>query len=79
MNRRSVLTNSVPMALAAALLPSSVVAQQKSIKDQIVGTWIFVSAQDVKPDGSRVDPWGPNPKGAALVTRLGHPVFRLPL
>jgi len=48
MNRRSVLTNSVPMALAAALLPSSVVAQQKSIKDQIVGTWIFVSAQDAR-------------------------------
>src|SRR5215831_16068683 len=61
MNRRSVLSVSAVMALAAAVMPSSVVAQEKSLKDQLVGTWIFVSAQDVKPDGTKVDPWGPNP------------------
>ena len=53
MNRRSVLTKSVPIVLAAALLPSSVVAQEISRKE-LVGSWIFVSAQDVKPDGSKV-------------------------
>jgi len=77
MNRRSVLTKSVPIVLAAALLPSSVVAQQKSIKDQLVGTWIFVSAQDVKPDGSKVDPWGPNPKGAAMYDANGRFTFMI--
>jgi Lipocalin-like domain len=77
MNRRSVLTKSVPIVLAAALLPSSVVAQQKSIKDQLVGTWIFVSAQDVKPDGSKVDPWGPNPKGAAMYDVNGRFTFMI--
>src|SRR5262245_9035184 len=65
MNRRSLLTTSVPTMLAAALLPSSVGAQEISLKE-LVGSWIFVSAQDVKPDGSKVDPWGPNPKGAAM-------------
>jgi Lipocalin-like domain len=77
MNRRSVLTKSVLILLAAALLPSSVVAQQKSIKDQLVGTWIFVSAQDVKPDGSKVDPWGPNPKGAAMYDANGRFTFMI--
>ena len=43
MNRRSVLTKSVPIVLAAALLPSNVAAQQKSIKScpclsQVFGT-----------------------------------------
>jgi Lipocalin-like domain len=77
MNRRSVLTKSVLMALAAALLPSSAVAQQKSIKDQVVGSWIFVSAQDVKPDGSKVDPSGPNPKGAATYDANGRFTFMI--
>ena len=66
MNRRSLLTTSVLTMLAAAVMPSSVVAQEKPLKDQLVGTWIFVSAQDVKPDGTKIDPWGPNPKGVAI-------------
>jgi hypothetical protein len=77
MNRRSVLIKSVPMALVCALLPSSAIAQQKSIKDQLVGSWIFVSAQDVKPDGSTVDPWGPNAKGAAMYDANGRFTFML--
>jgi hypothetical protein len=71
------LTTTVPMVLAAALLPSSVVAQEKSLKDQLVGTWIFVSAQDVKPDGTKVDPWGPNPKGAAMYDAKGRFTFMI--
>ena len=77
MNRRSMLITSVPMVLAAALLPSSVVAQEKSLKDQLVGTWIFVSAQDVKPDGTKVDPWGPNPKGVAMYDAKGRFTFMI--
>ena len=77
MNRRNVLTKFVPLALASALLPSSVVAQQKSIKDQLVGTWIFVSAQDAKPDGSTVDPWGPNSKGSAMYDANGRFTFMI--
>jgi len=77
MNRRSMLTTSVPTVLAVALLPSSVVAQEKSLKDQLVGTWIFVSAQDVKPDGTKVDPWGPNPKGVAMYDAKGRFTFMI--
>src|SRR5262249_55453423 len=75
MNRRSVLSVSAVMALAAAVMPSSVAAQEKSLKDQLVGTWIFVSAQDVKPDGTKVDPWGPNPKGVAMYDAKGRFTF----
>jgi hypothetical protein len=49
MRQRNVLSTFVLMTLTAALLPTSAIAQQKSIKDQLVGTWIFVSAHDVKP------------------------------
>ena len=56
-------------ALAAALLPSSVVAQEVSLK--------FVSAEDLKPDGSKVDPWGPNPKGAAMFDANGRFTFMI--
>jgi hypothetical protein len=38
------------MALTAALVSSNAVGQQKSIKEQLIGTWTFVSAHDVKPD-----------------------------
>jgi len=65
------------MALAAAVMPSSVVAQEKPLKDQLVGTWIFVSAQDVKPDGTKIDPWGPNPKGVAMYDAKGRFTFMI--
>ena len=76
MNRRRMLSASVAMTLAAALVPSNVIAQQ-SIKDQLVGTWTFVSAQDVKPDGSTVETWGPNAKGAAMYDANGRFTFMI--
>jgi hypothetical protein len=65
------------MTLAAVLVSSNAVGQQKSIKEQLIGTWTFVSAHDVKPDGSRVDPWGPNPKGAAMYDNNGRFTFMI--
>jgi hypothetical protein len=44
MNRRNVLSLSAIAALGLAMLPGNVVAQTKSLKDQLVGTWIFVSS-----------------------------------
>jgi Lipocalin-like domain len=77
MIHRSILSTLVGMTLTAALLPSTAIAQQKSIKDQLVGSWMFVSAHDVKPDGSKVDPWGPNPKGAAMYDANGRFTFMI--
>ena len=77
MTRRTILSAFVLTMLTVAALPSSAPAQQKSIKDQLIGTWLFVSAHDVKPDGSKVDPWGPNPKGAATYDANGRFTFML--
>jgi len=77
MNRRDILSLSATTVLGFALVPNNAVGQQKSIKDQLVGTWIFVSAHDVKPDGSKVDPWGPSPKGAATYDANGRFTFMI--
>lgn len=38
---------------------------QVSPKDQIVGTWLYVAVDLVRPDGTRVPLYGPNPQGQA--------------
>jgi hypothetical protein len=70
MNRRSILSISAMTALGLALVPSGTVAQQKSLKDQLVGTWTFVSATTKRPDGS--PQWGSNPKGLAIIADNGR-------
>jgi hypothetical protein len=68
MKRRSILGLSVIIALAT----SSSLAQQKTIKEEIAGTWMFVSAVDVHPDGRRVDPWGQSGKGMFIFDGNGR-------
>jgi hypothetical protein len=68
MNQRFSLSAAVLFGLA--LLPSGASAQ--SIKDQIVGTWTFVSALDVHPDGRKDNRWGSNPKGIFIFDGKGH-------
>jgi hypothetical protein len=85
MNRRSMLGISATTAVGLALLPGSALAQQKSLKDQLVGTWTIVSVDNVAPDGSKRQLFGPNPKGtiildaggryAQLLVRPGRPKF----
>src|SRR6266853_732407 len=72
MHRRNIISLSAITALGLALLPSSAISQQKSIKDQIVGTWTFVSALDVYPDGRKNDRWGTNPKGVFMFDGNGR-------
>ena len=72
MNRRSTLSLSAVILMGLALLPSNASAQQKSIKDQIAGTWTFVSALDIHPDGRKNDRWGTNPKGVFMFDGNGR-------
>ena len=58
MNRRHILSLSVITALGLALLPGSALAQQKSLKEQLVGTWTLVSVVNILPDGTKFDPTG---------------------
>ena len=58
--------------LAATLAASQAFAQQKSLRDQIVGTWNFVVAEVVAPDGKKSFPFGETPKGILIFTAGGQ-------
>jgi len=64
-----------PIAALAAvvllgLLPRDTAAQQKALKEQLVGTWTFISSTGKSADGSPV--WGANPKGILIFTDNGR-------
>jgi len=71
MNASSILSLSIITALGFAL-PGSGVAQQKSLKDQIVGSWTLVKAVDTHADGTKTKPWGANPKGVYMFSPNGR-------
>ena len=50
MNRRNLLVLSIA-ALGFTLLFGDAIAQQKSLKDQLIGTWTFVSSTGRLADG----------------------------
>jgi hypothetical protein len=53
MNRRNIFTLSAITALGLALLPGSAVAQQGTLKQQLVGTWTLVSDETTAPSGTK--------------------------
>jgi hypothetical protein len=72
MDRRNVLEIMATAALAFVIVGSSAVAQQKPIKDQLVGAWTLLLDDGVKSDGSRVPTFGPNPIGTLIFTPNGR-------
>ena len=74
MNRRSILGISAMTTLTLVVLPSSSIAQQKSLKEQIIGTWVIVSSDSTAPDGSKMQVFGPNPKGILVFDVSGQTV-----
>jgi hypothetical protein len=61
MDRRSLLEMMGTAALGGVLVASGALAQQKSIKDQLVGAWTLLLDDGVKPDGTQIAIFGPNP------------------
>jgi hypothetical protein len=74
MNRRSLVGISAATALGLALLGGNAVAQQKSLKDQLVGTWLMVSNTTTRSDGTKSDTFGPNPKAIVIFESNGRVV-----
>jgi Lipocalin-like domain len=68
---RTLATTSVLLA-GIALVAGDAGGQQKTLNEQLVGTWTFVSAIDVHPDGKKTDRWGPNPKGILMFDANGR-------
>ena len=85
MNRRIVLRLSAITALGLALLAGNAVAQQKTAKEQLTGTWMLVSVIQTNKDGTKSNRFGENPKGMIifgadgryswLITRSDIPKF----
>ena len=77
MMRRSTFRLSVLIVLGLGAAQGNPIAQQKSFREQLVGTWTYVSSTAKLPDGSPL--WGPNPKGLLIFTdngRFSWQVFR---
>jgi hypothetical protein len=74
MNRRTALatTATALLCFAVGLSASDSLAQQKSLKEQLVGTWTLVSSDQVRPDGSTLKQFGANPKGINVFDANGR-------
>jgi hypothetical protein len=70
MKARNVSAAFAVTVLGIALLPANAAAQQKALKEQLVGTWTFVSSTGKLPDGSPT--WGANPKGQLIFAENGR-------
>lgn len=56
---------------ALPTLPTSTAVAQ-SLKEQLTGTWLAVSIQSERSDGSKRDNFGPNPSGILMFDRTGR-------
>ena len=70
MNRRRALGLCAITLAAIPAFPDDSVAQGTSLKDQLVGTWIYVSSTGKRDDGSTVQ--RPSLQGAATYTADGR-------
>src|SRR5690242_12199692 len=55
MDRRCILGLFATASILVPAIPDIAIGQGKSLKDQLVGTWIYVSSTGKRDDGSAVD------------------------
>jgi hypothetical protein len=74
MNRRTTLamTTTALLCFAVGFSASDSLAQQQSLKEQLIGTWTLVSSDQVRPDGSKLEQFGVNPKGINVFDTNGR-------
>ena len=61
------------LVLAVTLASNGIAQQQtKSVKEQLVGTWLLVSELTTFPDGRRVEGFGGNQKGILMFDGTSH-------
>ena len=63
----------VALLCGAIAMPATIAsAQQRSLMDQLAGTWMLTSWERMLPDGSKVQSYGANPKGVVMFDPNGH-------
>jgi hypothetical protein len=72
MYRRGILNLCLVVPLALTFFSDYAVAQQKTLKQQLIGTWDFVRTEATQADGQKILPFGANPKGVNIFTEDGH-------
>jgi lipocalin-like protein len=73
--RRGIVTALLALAcapLVASLSAGTAAAGDKSIRNQLVGSWRFVSSLSIRKDGSTFDRWGPTARGIFIFDRNGY-------
>jgi hypothetical protein len=71
MYRRSLLCLSAMSMLGLPFLSSTAIAQQKSLKEQLVGAWTLVSCESTSANGAR-QPYCLNPNGLLILDASGR-------
>ena len=69
---RKIVGAGIAAVFGVALLGGVVFAQQKSLKDQLVGTWMLAAVTAEGADGSKAEPFGVDPKGIIIFTADGY-------
>ena len=72
MNRRNISSLCVVTALGLALLTGHAESQQKTLKEQLTGTWALVSNDNVDPDGTKRQLFGANQKASWSSLPMGN-------
>jgi hypothetical protein len=74
MNRLRALLVTVILVLGLGLAFDAIdaLAQQEALKQQLIGTWMLVSNDNVAPDGRRRQLFGPAPKGILILEANGR-------
>ena len=60
------------LGIGVACIDRSAVAQQQSLKEQILGTWMLVAWEQMRPDGSKFQKYGADPRGFHIFERNGR-------
>ena len=72
MKRRHILTGTAIAGMALTLTPVCGFAQQKTVKEQLVGTWSKVFSEQTYPDGRKEQYISDNPKGISTFDAYGR-------
>jgi hypothetical protein len=74
MNRRTKLVMTmIALVCVGLILPvGGAIAQQKALKEQIVGAWMLVSNDTTAPDGTKQQTFGANPRGILILDASGR-------
>jgi hypothetical protein len=78
MDQHKVLGLAAITSFGLAVADSNAIAQQKSLKDQLVGAWMIVRCEVVQPGGTKGPlVFGSNPLGQFIFTENGRFAFQI--